>query len=68
VKSPQKSDVDARMTKIQNLGSSSPEIFGNNSAQKNRFEVTIDKQAMGTEKKNAVSESLAISSWNNVRR
>lgn len=37
--SPQKKfETDARMARIQNLASGSPEIFGNDSKAKNRFE------------------------------
>jgi len=42
-RSPVRTDIEAKATKISNLQSSNPETFGNSSATKHRFEASGDR-------------------------
>lgn len=61
MKSPQKQDTDARTSKIGNLQSSSPEVFGNSSVHQSKFNNSHKVEEMNTEKANKISESLTMS-------
>lgn len=67
VKSPQKQEQDAKMAKINNLQSGSPETFGNNSKFQNKFELDVKKEDLQTAKQNKLQESLAVAQWSQTQ-
>lgn len=59
-------DTDAKLSKINNLQSNSPEVFGNTSRHQNKFELEVKSVELNADKKNKTNESLAMSQWNNM--
>ncbi len=53
-------DTDAKMTKINNLQSNSPETFGNTSKHYNRFELDVKHQDLHKDKQSKLNENQAI--------
>lgn len=68
VKSPMKTETDAKMTRVQNLSSSSPEIFGNDGKAQVNFEISLSKTGLNQDKASVQRESVTVSQWNQVRR
>ncbi len=60
-KSPQKGDMDAKLSKISNLQSNNPEVFGNTSKHQSKFELDVKHEDLNKDKQTKISESLAIS-------
>ena len=65
-KSPVKTEVDVKMSKINNQQSSGPEFFGNSSQHQTKFQSNYNAQEINKGKKNAINENAAISTWSKV--
>ena len=62
-RSPQRTEIDARLSKVQNLQTTMPETFGNNGAHQSR---TYDHLEQSINKKATLIEKLAEQAWNRV--
>ena len=65
-KSPVKKEVNAKQSKIAQLSSNNPEMFGNNTQHANKFNGNDDYTEMNQNKADTLKESQAISNWTRV--
>ncbi|CDW87720.1 UNKNOWN [Stylonychia lemnae] len=67
VRSPARKDIDSKATKLQNLQTNNPEIFGNSTNQvQDKYNLNFDGQEVGKAKVASEKESLAINNWSQV--
>jgi hypothetical protein len=62
-RSPQRAEIDAKLSKANNLQTTMPEAFGNNSVYQSR---AYDPLEQSINKKATLIEKLAEQAWNRV--
>lgn len=65
-KSPQKSEVDAKISKMGNLQTSGPEVFGNNSLVQSKYNNNFNHSDINQGKSENLNQSHAMQQWKQV--
>lgn len=65
-KSPIKGETDAKLSKIGNLQTSGPEIFGNSTVTQSKYNAQINQQEMNNDKSQNANQNHAMQQWGKV--
>lgn len=65
-KSPATTVIDAKMSRVQSLQSTNPDVFGNSGSYQTKFTTSFDHKDASNAKRATLIEKLALSTWSKV--